>query len=219
MSIERGFTLEEQIFPPEIPTGLPSDLLERRPDLLEAERKLHAQTARIGVAEALKYPQLTLSADLGAQFTSLTTGFAGLGAQLFGPLFNAGANQRRVDVEVARTEQLLNRYEQTFYTALREVEDAMVAANTYEEEYRIRSGQVEAAQSSADLSWVRYEGGMTSYLEVLDVQRSLFTAQLKSSETLQQQLSSIVRLYKALGGGWVAEQDSTDFSQNKEKVE
>ena len=208
MSIERGLTLQEQIFPPEIPTGLPSDLLERRPDLLEAERKLHAQTARIGVAEALKYPQLTLSADLGAQFSTLTTGFAGLGAQLFGPLYNAGANQRRVDVEVARTEQLLNRYEQTFYTALREVEDAMVAANTYEAEYKIRSGQVEAAQSATDLSWVRYEGGMTSYLEVLDVQRSLFTAQLKASETLQLKLTSTVRLYKALGGGWILEQDS-----------
>ena len=208
MSIERGLTLQEQIFPPEIPTGLPSDLLERRPDLLEAERKLHAQTARIGVAEALKYPQLTLSADLGTQFSTLTTGFAGLGAQLFGPLYNAGANQRRVDVEVARTEQLLNRYEQTFYTALREVEDAMVAANTYEAEYKIRSGQVEAAQNATDLSWVRYEGGMTSYLEVLDVQRSLFTAQLKASETLQLKLTSTVRLYKALGGGWIPEQDS-----------
>ncbi len=211
ISIERGLTLQEQIFPPEIPTGLPSDLLVRRPDLLEAERNLHAQTARIGVAEALKYPQLTLSADLGSQFSNVTTGFLGLGAQLFGPLFNAGANQRRVDVEVARTEQLLNQYEQTFYIALREVEDAMVAVNTYEEEYLIRSGQVESAQNAADLSWIRYEGGMTSYLEVLDLQRSLFTAQLKSSEALQLQLSSVVRLYKALGGGWVPEQDSTGY--------
>lgn len=220
MSIERGLSLDEQIFPPDIPVGLPSALLNRRPDLLEAERKLHAQTARIGVAEALKYPQLTLSADLGAQFNSLTTGFAGLGAQLFGPLFNAGANQRRVDVEVARTEQLLNRYEQSFYTALREVEDAMVAVKTYKEEYEIRSGQVNSAQSAADLSWVRYEGGMTSYLEVLDVQRSLFTAQLKTSETLQQQLSSIVRLYKALGGGWVPEQDTSGYyNQSIETVE
>jgi len=217
ISIERGLKIQEQIFPPEIPTGLPSELLERRPDLLEAERKLHAQTANIGVAEALKYPQLTLSADLGAQFTDLTTGFLGLGAQLFGPLFNAGANQRRVDVEVARTEQLLNKYEQTFYTALREVEDAMIAVKTYKEEYKIRSGQVKSAQNAADISWIRYEGGMTSYLEVLDLQRSLFTAQLKSSETLQQQLSSIVRLYKALGGGWVPEQDSTGYySQSKE---
>jgi len=103
INIERGLKLQEQVFPPEIPTGLPSDLLVRRPDLLEAERNLHAQTALIGVAEALKYPQLTLSADLGSQFSNVTTGFLGLGAQLFGPLFNAGANQRRVDVEVART--------------------------------------------------------------------------------------------------------------------
>ncbi|MFC2094287.1 efflux transporter outer membrane subunit [Bacteroidota bacterium] len=211
INIERGLKLQEQVFPPEIPTGLPSDLLVRRPDLLEAERNLHAQTALIGVAEALKYPQLTLSADLGSQFSNVTTGFLGLGAQLFGPLFNAGANQRRVDVEVARTEQLLNQYEQTFYIALREVEDAMVAVITYEEEYQIRSGQVLSAQSAADLSWVRYEGGMTSYLEVLDLQRSLFTAQLKSSEALQQQLTSIVRLYKALGGGWIPEQDSIGY--------
>ena len=87
----------------------------------------------------------------------------------------------------------------------------MVAVNTYREEYAIRSEQVNSAQSAADLSWIRYEGGMTSYLEVLDVQRSLFTAQLKTSETLQQQLSSIVRLYKALGGGWVPEQDATGY--------
>jgi multidrug efflux system outer membrane protein len=210
MTIERGKALEEQIFPPEIPVGLPSTLLNRRPDLLEAEKKLHAQTARIGVAEALKYPQLTLSADLGVSFSSLTTGFAGLGAQIFGPLFNANANEFRVEVEKARTEQLLNRYEQTFFTALREVEDAMVAVKTYKEEYKIRKAQVNSAKNAADLSWVRYEGGMTSYLEVLDLQRSLFTAQLKSSETLQFQLSSIIKLYKALGGGWVAEQDSTN---------
>lgn len=211
MSIERGLLLKEQIFPPEIPTGLPSDLLVRRPDLLEAERKLHAQTARIGVAEALRYPQLTLSADLGAQFSNLTNGFAGLGAQLFGPLFNSNANELRVDVEVARTKQLLHRYEQAFYSALREVEDAMIAANTYKDEYEIRKAQVVAAQNAADLSWVRYEGGMTSYLEVLDVQRSLFTAELKSSETLQKGLTSIVQLYKALGGGWVPEQDTSGY--------
>ena len=217
MSIERGLMLKDQIFPPEIPTGLPSDLLVRRPDLLEAERQLHAQTARIGVAEALRYPQLTLSADLGAQFSNLTNGFAGLGAQLFGPLFNSNANELRVDVEVARTKQLLNRFEQAFYSALREVEDAMIAANTYKDEYDIRSAQVVAAQSAADLSWVRYEGGMTSYLEVLDVQRSLFTAQLQSSETLQRGLTSIVQLYKALGGGWVPEQDSSGYYDESEE--
>jgi multidrug efflux system outer membrane protein len=214
-SIARGLNLQEQLFPPEIPAGLPSDLLARRPDLLETERKLHAQTARIGVAEALKYPKVTLSADLGARFADVTSGFVNLGAQLFGPLFNSGENQRRVDVEVARTEQLLNLYEQAFFSALREVEDAMVAVNTYDAESRIRSRQVDAAESATELSWTRYEGGLTSYLEVLDVQRSLFTSQLKASETLQLKLTSTVRLYKALGGGWIPEQDSLEINSEE----
>ncbi|MFT5784344.1 MAG: multidrug efflux system outer membrane protein, partial [Candidatus Krumholzibacteriia bacterium] len=125
MDIKRGVRLQEMPDLPEIPVGMPSRLLDRRPDVLAAERRLHAQTARIGVAEALKFPQLNLTADLGAQFSDATTSFAGLGAQIFGPLFNSGENQRRVDVEFARTEQLLNTYEQTFLVALREVEDAM----------------------------------------------------------------------------------------------
>ncbi len=207
--IPRGKTLQEQIFPPELPAGLPSDLLNRRPDLREAEKKLEAQTARIGAAEALKYPQVTLSANAGLQYSDLTSAFAGLAAQIVGPIFNAGAYDNQVKAEIARTKQLLNNYEQTFYAALRETEDAMVAVNTYKKEFEIRKEQVKSAQSAADLSWVRYEGGLTSYLEVLDLQRSLFTAQLKASETLQMELSSVIRLYKALGGGWNAVQDTT----------
>ncbi len=209
MSIERGLPLTEQVLPPVIPAGLPSDLLIRRPDIIEAERKLHAQTARIGVAEALKFPQFNLTGDLGALFDDETSGFFGLGAEFFGPLFNAGANQRQVDVEVARTKQLLNRYEQTILDAYREVEDALVSVRTYGVEYEARKRQLVAAENAADLSWVRYEGGMTSYLEVLDLQRSLFSSQLKASETRQLHLTSVVRLYQALGGGWVAEQDTT----------
>jgi multidrug efflux system outer membrane protein len=87
--------------------------------------------------------------------------------------------------------------------------------NTYKEEYNIRRNQVVSAQNAADLSWTRYEAGMTSYLEVLDVQRSLFTSQLISSETLQMHLSSVVRLYKELGGGWIPPQDSTGVVQNQ----
>jgi len=208
LDIERGLALGEQLVAPELPTGLPSVLLDRRPDLLAAENRLHAQTARIGVAEALKYPQLNLTADLGAQFSDISSSFAGLGAQLFGPLFNAGENQRRVEVEIARTEQLLNAYEQTFLTALREVEDALVAVDTYEAELAARRRQLTAADSAAQLSWVRYEGGLTSYLEVLDLQRSLFSSQLKASEAQQLHLTSMVQLYQALGGGWVAAQDT-----------
>ena len=207
-SIPRGQSLTDVVVPPELPSGLPADLLQRRPDVLEAERRLHAQTARIGVAVALKFPQLDLTADLGGAFNGGNTGFLGFGAQIFGPLYNSGEFQRRVEVEEARTVQLLNVYEQTILTSLREVNDALVAIRTYEAQLESRRNQVDAARTAADLSWVRYEGGLTSYLEVLDLQRSLFTSQLLASETLQLRLTSIVQLYQALGGGWVAEQDT-----------
>ena len=204
--IERGMELVEQLYPPAIPVGLPSELLQRRPDILQAERELAAQTARIGVAEALKFPSLSLTGTAGVS-DDLTDGgqkegILGLGARLLGPLFNAGKNQRRVEIEQARTEQLLQRYEQTILTAFREVEDAIVATTTYRDEYEARRRQVRSATNAADLSWVRYEGGLTSYLEVLDLQRSQFSAELAASQALQLHLSSIVELYKALGGGW-----------------
>jgi multidrug efflux system outer membrane protein len=205
-AITLGVELSQQVFPPEIPAGLPSELVQRRPDILQAERQLAAQTARIGVAEALKFPSLRLtgSAGVSGDLTdgSVATGFLNLGANLLGPIFNAGKNERRVEIEVARTEQLLNQYEQTILTAFREVEDAVTATYTYQDEYEARLRQVDAAVRAADLSWARYEGGMTSYLEVLDLQRSQFSAELTASQTLQLHLSSIVELYKALGGGW-----------------
>lgn len=208
-AIQRGLALSEQVFPPDIPVGLPSELVQRRPDILQAERQLAAQTARIGVAEALKFPSLSLTGTAGVSGDltdgGLAAGFLGLGASLLGPLFNAGKNERRVEIEVARTEQLLSRYEQTILTAFREVEDALVATYTYQAEYEARQRQVESAVNAANLSWIRYEGGMTSYLEVLDLQRSQFSAELQASAALQQQLASVVQLYKALGGGWPVE--------------
>ncbi len=201
-AIERGLPLAGQPVPPKLPAGLPSELLVRRPDVLAAEHQLHAQTARIGVAEALKYPQFNLSADLGASFAAVTAGFADLGAQILGPLFNSGENQHRVDAEIARTQQLLNRYEQTVLNAYREVENALVAVRTYREEVQARNRQMEAAQNAANLAWVRYDNGVTSYLEILETQRSLFNSQLAASEARQLELNSIVELYRALGGGW-----------------
>jgi multidrug efflux system outer membrane protein len=141
---------------------------------------------------------------------TLTTGLFNLGANLFGPLFNAGRNQQRVEIEKARTEQLLNTYEQTILNAFREVEDALVAVQTYRDEYGIRRRQVAAAQNALDLSNARYEGGWTSFVEVIIQQRSLFDAQLSASETLQLQLASIVDLYRALGGGWSLAPTETD---------
>jgi len=214
-TIPRGLSLSEQLLAPEIPVGLPSDILNRRPDIMKAENELHAQSERIGAAEALKYPQLTLSANLGAQIANPTLGFASLSAQLLGPLFNAKANQRRVEVEIARTEQLLYNYEETFIMALKEVEDAMVAVQRYQREYEIRESQVVSAKNAVRLSWVRYESGLTSYLEILDLQRSEFSSQLMASQALQLQLTSTVNLYKALGGGWVPGQDTVYLREFK----
>jgi multidrug efflux system outer membrane protein len=210
--IERGLELTEQVLAPEIPPGLPSDLLQRRPDILQAERRLHAQTARIGAAEALRFPEFDLRADLGAQFADQTNGIFNLNARLLGPIYNAGEISSQIQQEIARTEQLLNRYEQTILNAYREVDDALVAVTTYQAELDARRRKLAAAQNAAELSWTRYEGGLTSYLEVLDLQRSWFTAQLQTSETYQLQLTSVVQLYQALGGGWVAEQDSTGIT-------
>ena len=207
-NIQRGLPLQEQLFPPVLPTGLPSELLDRRPDLLAVERRLEAQTARIGAAEALKYPQLNLSASLGASFANPAVGFASLGAQIFGPIFNNEENKRKVEVEIARTEQLLNDYEGTFLNALREVEDALVAVDTYGKEFDSRIKQLDAASQALEMAWVRYESGLTSYLEILDLQRSQFSSKLKASEILQLQLTSSINLYKALGGGWQVPTDN-----------
>ena len=135
-------------------------------------------------------------------------GFFAVGADLFGPLFNSGESQRRVDVEVARTEQLIYQYEQTILNALREVEDALVAVDTYEREYEARLRQLAAAVNAYELAWVRYQNGVTSYLEVLDLERSRFGAELLASETLQLKITSVVQLYQALGGGWDVARDS-----------
>jgi multidrug efflux system outer membrane protein len=102
----------------------------------------------------------------------------------------------------------MNNYENAYLNALREVEDAMIAVETYQNEFELRRDQVTAAEEAARLSWIRYDGGLTSYLEVLDLQRSSFSSQLKASESLQLQLTSTVQLYQALGGGWVPQQDT-----------
>jgi multidrug efflux system outer membrane protein len=207
-SIPRGLPLHQQIFPPELPVGLPSELLDRRPDVLLAERQLNAQTERIGAAEALKYPSFTINANTGMSFTNPVAGFASLGAQILGPIFNSKANDYRIEIEKERTIELLNNYENSMLQALREVEDAMIAVNTYKNEVALRKEQVKSATDAVKLSWVRYDGGMTSYIEVLDLQRSSFSSELKASEALQLQLTSTIKLYQALGGGWDYAKDS-----------
>jgi multidrug efflux system outer membrane protein len=207
-SMARGLPLEQQDLPPVVPAGLPSELLQRRPDVRAAEAELAAQTARIGVAEAARWPSLSLTGSLGLESAELTdlansgSTFWSVGAGIFAPVFNAGRNRARVEAEVARAEQALVSYEQAILRALREVEDSLVAVRTYRSEHAAREMQVAAARSAAMLSRARYDGGVTSYLEVLDAERSQFNAELAESETLGAYFRSVIQLYKALGGGW-----------------
>ncbi len=208
--VVRGDALTDQVFPPEIPAGLPSEIVQRRPDVLAAEQQLAAQTARIGAAEALRFPSLTLTGFLGVESTDLSdlnSGDADLwnvSADIFAPIFNSGQLKSNVEVERARTEQLLYTYEATVQQAFREVEDALVAIRTLRDEYAAQQRRVTAARNAARLSQARYDGGVVDYLEVLDSERTRFNAELDRSATLQNYLNSIVLLYKALGGGWPA---------------
>jgi len=199
---------EIPLSPPLVPAGLPAELVERRPDVRQAEQALAAQTARIGVAEALRFPSLNLTGTLGVASTDLSdlldsdSKIWDIGGNLFAPIFNTGQNKRRVEVEKARTEQLLNAYEEAVLQAFREVEDTLTDIRTLYDEAVARQGQVVAARSASTLSRARYDGGVTSYLEVLESERSLFRAELAESAVRREQLVSVVGLYKALGGGW-----------------
>jgi multidrug efflux system outer membrane protein len=207
-TIPRGAPLDGERVPATAPAGLPADLLNRRPDVREAEELAHAQMARVGIAEALRLPTLTLTGTAGLASSELDdlgesgADFWSIGGNLLGPLFEFGRNVRRVEVEQARTEQAILRYESTVLSAYRDVDDALAALGTGAAEYEARRRQVESARAAARLSRARYDGGVTSYLEVLDSERSLFSAELQASSTLQQRYTALVQLYKALGGGW-----------------
>ncbi|MGI9627926.1 MAG: efflux transporter outer membrane subunit [Longimicrobiales bacterium] len=205
--VQRGASLEDQVLPPTVPPGLPSDLLLRRPDVLAAERMLHAQTAKIGVAEAARFPSLSLTASTGAKSTSLgelvsSNVFLNLGANLIGPLFNAGKSKSFVEAERARTEQALNRYELVVLNAFREVSDALVGVETFRAEHEARLRQLASSREAEASVQALFDGGLVSYEEVLDLQRAVFGAELMVSEALQAHHTSIVQLYKVLGGGW-----------------
>jgi multidrug efflux system outer membrane protein len=208
--IQRGRALTEQLMPPEVPTGLPSELLQRRPDILQAEQTLAAATARIGMAKAARFPKLSITGFLGVASPALSKlllsgsefGAGGLG--LAGPLLNAqslGFEQRAAE---AQARQVLAQYEQTILVAFKEVEDALVAIRTVNEQRKAQQEQVEALRSALHVSDLRYKGGITSYVDVLLAKRNLFNAEFALTATHRFHLVSVVQLYKALGGGWFA---------------
>jgi multidrug efflux system outer membrane protein len=176
--------------------------------VVAAEEQLIRETALVGVAEALRYPSISLTGSLGAvsnELADLDTGDAStwnIGADIFAPIFNSGQLKAQAEAQRARTEQALLNYEAVLQQAFREVEDALVSVRTLREEHAARQRQAVAARNAARLSRARYDGGVVDYLEVLDSERSLFASELDESATLQQVLNAIVQLYKALGGGW-----------------
>jgi len=210
--IERGKNLKMQTIPPDIPPGLPAQLLERRPDIRQAEYQVMAQNAQIGVAQAMRLPAISLTAALGFASNDLSTVISGgpawsVGGTLFGPIFNFGKNIRRVEVQEERTKQALFGYENTVLNAFREVEDALVEVHTYKEQAASKKRQVNAARNALSLSRERYDRGVTSYLEVLDAERSWFSAELELSDVRRACLTAYIKLYKALGGGWITEEE------------
>ena len=204
--------------PPEIPAGIPSDLLQRRPDILQAEELYHAQNARIGVAQAMRFPSISLTGLLGVASPELNTllsdGLAwSIGGSLLSPVFQFNKNKRRAQIEIYRTEEALKQYENITLQAFREVNDALISISTLKNELVAREQQYASASNAQRLSQARYDRGVTSYLEVLESERASFEAQLSYSQVYQEYLNSYVDLYRALGGGWITKEEKTRANQ------
>ena len=207
-SIPRGRKLLDQPHPLEVPAGLPSSLLERRPDIRQAEQQLIAANAQIGVAKAAYFPQISLTADGGYQSSALTGLFAGpagfwsIGGSAVQPVFEGGRIRNRVRFAEAQTQEATVFYERTIQQAFRDVSDALIAYRK-SQEFRIQQERLtRAADDAKNLSNMRYKGGATSYLEVLDSDTRYFSAQLTLAQAQLRELESLVQIYRSLGGGW-----------------
>jgi outer membrane protein, multidrug efflux system len=206
--IPRGKALDELTPPVEVAAGLSSALLNRRPDIREAEQTLIAANAQIGAARALYFPQISLTGFMGGQSSALTNLFSAP-SRLYNldpaaglPIFNAGKIRSTVKFTEAAQREALVRYEKTVQTAFREVSDALVAYRKNTEQLEQEQLLIAALRESNRLSLVRYQGGLDSYLQVLDAERNLFREELVLAELRRTQLSAVVELYRALGGGW-----------------
>jgi multidrug efflux system outer membrane protein len=209
--VPRGLSLVDQELPPEVPAGLPSSLIERRPDIREAEQILVAANAEIGVAKAQFFPQIALTGSAGGSFgrssafTSLfptQVGIWSYGAQVAQPIFTGGALRGNLRIAESQHQQSLRAYRQTIQRAFGDVSDALIG---YDKLHQVRVRQedtVSDLQESVRISTLRYKGGTTTYLEVLDSQRSLYGAELSLASARGDEFRSLVQLYRALGGGW-----------------
>jgi len=208
VAIRRGRSLTDQEQPPSVPPGLPSDLLERRPDIRNAEQTLVAANAIIGVAKAAYYPRISLTGLLGSQSSQLTSLFTGATGvwqfvpQVTQPVFTAGRLRSNVELTTAQKELALIQYERVIQTAFREVSDTLVQYQKVREIRGKQASLVTTLQDRSRLSYLRYRGGVDTLLNALDADRDLFDAELGLAQTRRDELLTLVQLYRALGGGW-----------------
>jgi len=207
--ITRGKALADIPLPPQVPSGLPSELLERRPDIHQAEENLISANANIGVAKSYYFPQISLTTVLGSQSRALSQLFTGparawnfaVPAVTY-PIFTAGAVRAAVKVTEAQKDEALENYQKSIQSAFREVSDSLVGYQKGTEQREQEQLLVNALIEGERLSRLRYTGGLDSYLQVLDAQRNLFAGQLTLSQLRRDEMLSVVQLYRALGGGW-----------------
>ncbi|MEW6544679.1 MAG: efflux transporter outer membrane subunit [Nitrospirota bacterium] len=204
--------LRHVVVQPEIPVGLPSQLLERRPDILQAEQTLVAANARIGEARAYFFPRLSITGQGGVQSVDFRNWFSSnsqtysIGPSVTLPIFLGGTNVARLDAAEARYAQMLEAYQQTILNAFREVADLLVSIRNRTDQREQQRLQVQAAQTALELAQVRYKEGLVTYLDVLEAERTMLNAELQLVQTERARLADMVGLFKALGGGWELEQ-------------
>lgn len=205
----RHTPLMSQPMPESIPAGLPSDLLERRPDIMEAYYTYAAKNAMIGVAQAMRYPTIALTGDGGLVNTELKNLFMAksflwtAAASVTGPIFQFGKNKRKVEIAREQAYQAQKTYEQNVLQAFQEVNDALVAVDTYKAQMTQAGILLDAAREARHFANERYIRGFSSYIDLLDADRSLYQAELNYAQVVQERLTAYVNLYKALGGGWI----------------
>ncbi len=209
--VPRGRVLTAQQTPPTIPAGLPSELLTRRPDLRQAEDRIRAANAEIGVSVANFFPRIGLSSLYGSSSTDLsdmlngTFGVWGIAAQITGPIFTGGRNYEQYQAQVAAWETEVALYEQAVLQAFSEVSNVLTAQQNLIQERAATQREVDALKRSVHLSFLRYDIGLADYFEVLEAQQQLFPAELDLARVERDQLLAVARLYRALGGGWELE--------------
>lgn len=218
-AIQRGRSVEQWKLPPQVPAGIPADILEQRPDIQEAEEQLIAANYRIGEARALYFPDITLTGNYGNESAFLHQLFTGPSltwqwmANLLQPVFTGWRITSTVDLAKAQKEEAVYNYQQTILTALREVDDALIGHQNAKEAVVVERNNVKDLVDYLALATLQYENGLVDYLYILDAQRRLFEAQLQQAEVEATVFLTLVNIYKALGGGWVIDAENSFINQ------